>query len=168
MQGLDDLIKGFTMRQTDKRVKKLNAHRSFRNAEKRAKSMRVSKPKFGVLKVGMVVRVEINYAEGVGSKVRPALVLGVDGDQVQVRAFTSSAQSAGPDGVAMEPSNANGLTRPCYLRSNAITVSANSILGSIGRLPVEILLDIPRAVPVEMMVQSDQRFDEGVLSLVQH
>lgn len=129
------------MRQADKRVKKLNDHRSFRNAEKRAKSMRVSKPELGVLEVGMVVRLEIHYVDGAGSKVRPALVLGVDGDQVQVRAFTSSIQSAGPAGVVVEPSNANGLTRRCYIRSNSITASANSILEILGRLPLEILLE---------------------------
>ncbi len=129
------------MRQTDKRVKKINDHRTLRKAERRAKSMRVSKPKIGVLEVGMVVRLEIQYSDGVGSKVRPALVLGVDGDQVQVRAFTSSVQSAGPAGVTVEPSDANGLTRRCYIRSNSITVSANSILEILGRLPLEILLE---------------------------
>ena len=132
---------GSTMKHTDRRRTKQENHRHHRDAERRARRLRGTE---GVSRrhivPGAVVLVDVPYREGTGSKQRPAVVVGRDGDRIVVRAFTT-AEPRDPCGYQeVEPTWKNGLTRRSWLRPDTCIVTGDAVVETRGR--VDVVIDL--------------------------
>jgi hypothetical protein len=134
------------MQFTDRRRTKRIGHSHHREAERRARDLRgTGRVSSRLLAPGAVVLVTIPFREGVGSKDRPAVVVGRDGDRIVVRAFTTKRPRHPAGYVQFEATKRNGLTRRSWLRPDTCVVAAEAVLARRGELDVEIDLTEPEA-----------------------
>jgi mRNA-degrading endonuclease toxin of MazEF toxin-antitoxin module len=127
------------MKRTDRRRCRQSDHRHHRDNERRARELRGTQAVSGRrLVVGTVVLVDVPYRDGTGSKQRPAVIVGRDGDRLVVRPFTTSEPRDTRGFIEVEPTWKNGLTRRSWLRPDTCVVSGDAIRAVRGRCDITI------------------------------
>jgi mRNA interferase MazF len=94
------------------------------------------------VKRGSIQLVPFPFTDLSGKKVRPALVLGCEGDDMVV-VFISSVKPKGSVWVHVSPSEENGIKVSSYIRYTKIaTLDVRMSIGEIGVLEESVLTEI--------------------------
>lgn len=130
-----------SMKRTDRRRCRQSEHRHHRDAEQRARELRGTQSVSARrLVLGTVVLADVPYRDADGSKQRPAVVVGRDGDRIILRAFTTKEPRDARGYVVVEPTWRNGVTRRSWLRPDTCTVTGEAVRAVRGRL--DVLIDL--------------------------
>ena len=84
---------------------------------------------------GEIILITFPFTDLSGSKLRPALVLAVDRDDVTVAFITTNLQQLNNTDMFLQKSTNNGLKKDSLVKMNKIATLDNSlIMGSVGQL----------------------------------
>lgn len=87
------------------------------------------------MKKGEIVLIPFPFTDLTGSKLRPALVLVADNNDVTVSFITTQTRWQESTDVVIKPSLNNGLKKDSLLRlSKLATIEANLVIGILGTL----------------------------------
>jgi mRNA interferase MazF len=97
------------------------------------------------MKKGEIILVTFPFTDLSGSKLRPALVLAADRDDVTVAFITSNLQQVNNTDMFLQKSTTNGLKKDSLVKMNKIaTLDHGLIMGSIGLLDENELKEVDR------------------------
>lgn len=87
------------------------------------------------MKKGDVVLIDFPFTDLSGNKLRPALILAKDGDNVVLAFFTTTLKEVYKSDLLIIKSDTNGLKRDSILRLNKLTtLSSTLIKGKFGNI----------------------------------
>jgi len=94
---------------------------------------------------GEIILITFPFTDLSGSKLRPALVLAVDRDDVTVAFITTNLQQLNNTDMFLQKSTNNGLKKDSLVKMNKIATLDNSlIMGSVGQLVENELKEVDR------------------------
>jgi mRNA interferase MazF len=94
---------------------------------------------------GEIILVTFPFTDLSGSKLRPALVLAADRDDITVAFITTNLQQVNNTDMFLQKSTTNGLKKDSLVKMNKIaTLDHGLIMGSIGLLDENELKEVDR------------------------
>ncbi len=106
---------------------------------------------------GEIILITFPFTDLSGSKLRPALVLATDKDDVTVAFITTNLQQLNNTDMFLQKSTTNGLKKDSLVKINKIATLDNSlIMGSVGQLVEKELKDVDRKLLILFNIKNLQ------------
>ena len=117
------------------RANRAAAHTLYRRAVRRDRLLRACRiPPPPAFPPGSVFRAQVNYREGIGTKVRPVVVIDASASEVLVVPCTTKRTA---DAFRLVDPFAAGLRRETWLRPHAIKLVRHAFIERLGRVTSE-------------------------------
>ena len=104
---------------------------------------------------GEIILITFPFTDLSGSKLRPALVLAADKDDVTVAFITTNLQQVNNTDMFLQKSSTNGLKKDSLVKMNKIaTLDHGLIMGSVGQLVENELKEVDRKLLIIFNIKS--------------
>jgi len=104
---------------------------------------------------GEIILITFPFTDLSGSKLRPALVLATDKDDVTVAFITINLQQLNDTDMLLQKSTTNGLKKDSLVKINKIaTLDHGLIMGSVGKLVENELKEVDRKLLILFNIKS--------------
>jgi mRNA interferase MazF len=104
---------------------------------------------------GEIILITFPFTDLSGSKLRPALILSADRDDVTVAFITTNLQQVNNTDMFLQKSATNGLKKDSLVKMNKIATLDNGlIMGSVGKLVENELKEVDRKLVILFNIKS--------------
>ena len=104
---------------------------------------------------GEIILITFPFTDLSGSKLRPALVMASDKDDVTVAFITTNLQQVNTTDMFLHKSSTNGLKKDSLVKMNKIaTLDHGLIMGSVGQLVENELKEVDRKLLILFNIKS--------------